>query len=47
MKGLVSKEHYRYKVLILLMKSSAYFNQKTLSPPPPSYDFSQILTPYL
>ena len=35
MKGLVSKEHYRYKVLILLMKSSAYFNQKTLSPPPP------------
>ena len=34
MKGLVSKEHYRYKVLILLMKSSAYFNQKTLSPPP-------------
>ena len=41
MKGLVSKEHYRYKVLILLMKSSAHFNQKTLSPPLPSMIFQK------
>ena len=39
---LVSKEHYRYKVLILLMKSSAYFNKKPLSPPPLLYFFKNV-----
>ena len=51
MKGLLSKEHYYYKIHILLLKSIAYppppqFLRDIFdpSPPPPLYDFSKIPT---